>query len=467
MPWDFNYIEYSLFHQNEKLQEVIDDSDFEHELHRYLEIFSEFYARLRSIKRFNLPDENNEYYKRTLYKANEEEKIAMDIFDILKGKKEKDEVEEKHKKRVEYLMSNISKKDSDDGKTFRVNTDDLLTQYYIRLRNDFLEKIEQQKEQNNRLIIINLVSTLELFINQILEFNYLHINKGWEGVGKKTLTYSEILKFNNINNLKQSMVDKIIKDLNYKKFPDVIKEVKNVCFNSNKDHHELFNSRVEVVKDIYLTRNIITHNNGIINANFVEEVFSTDYKVGDEISISEDFLRRSTNSILELGIEIFSRNFYTKKLLRYSTFRDELETKGISIMNDGEFQTSRILFYYMRKFYTNKPIDYEESFMPHFNYWLTFKLSGEIENRYPEIEGYFKKLQKTTTLSPEMILGKTALLDDDETFLVTAIPYLENNSKFRNQIILNTLRWPIFKIIEEKEEFIEFRENLLYNNEEK
>jgi len=130
-------------------------------------------------------------------------------------------------------------------------------------------------------IIIMICSVFEDFIKSLLKVLYLNdpeklIAQDRKARELQTITIEGILKFNDINVLIEDLVNKKIKDIIYNPIDKIIYKVKLFVHDFNLEEESVNN-----IVNLFLIRNIIVHNRGIINKEFIEK-----YR-GDKSSLEE------------------------------------------------------------------------------------------------------------------------------------------------------------------------------------
>lgn len=425
----------------------------------WFEDISDFYSQISSIKRFAIPGDENAN-KKTLYRLDEsltDIKLAVDLI-ITDSEIPHDE---RQNVKLNYYFNSLEKQVEDSGSTLIPTKD--LTSLAIQKLNNFEDQIKREEVQVKNLVIINLVSSIEMIINKILEYNLLYIYKNSSIISKKTITFENLSNFSSIREIQKHLTETFIRDLSYKNFTDLITEVLKICDTEKARKHPLTNKRVETVNELCQRRHMIAHNNGVANTLYFSKT-NPDYideniVLNDKIDNTIEYLDKTCINVLNLGMELIARNFYSKKILDDPDFEDKITSLGLTMMNQGDYEAARILFYYVHKYNVKyKSDNHNHCFNSKFNYWLTFKLEDKLDERQTEVENYQEIIDSSIKDSKMIKLGFSALLEPKESFQKKAIAFL---SEDENQAyIINMIDWPIFKIVEKEDEYVEFLNRL-------
>lgn len=159
---------------------------------------------------------------------------------------------------------------------FKSKYPELLDEFYEKERsNEEVEGLEILKQLDESVddyeieiftfCFINLIARTEAFLNEILR-TIIH----WKGKGLSVAkTEKNILNFSH-----KSFKGKLI----------YLKEEFNLNFPTIQEHS------LKLI-EIYSTRNIILHNNGIVNKTYVKLNSKSKLKIGDKKSINEEYLK--------------------------------------------------------------------------------------------------------------------------------------------------------------------------------
>lgn len=134
----------------------------------------------------------------------------------------------------------------------------------MELFKNLKESISKYETDIYTFCFINLIARTEAFLNDILETLYLWKSDELTDENRK----KSILKFSHLS------------------FKDKMKFLKNK-FNLNFPQIEEHNQKII---ELFSTRNLILHNNGLVNETYLKINESSKLKLGDKRVINEDYL---------------------------------------------------------------------------------------------------------------------------------------------------------------------------------
>lgn len=161
-------------------------------------------------------------------------------------------------------------------------------------------KIPSHTAEINVLAIINAVARTEAYLNDVLECLFIWNRKSL--ISDKTITYKEAIEFENIDELVKSIRQKEILEFSHSSFKDKLKFLNkkfNLTFPEIDDIHS------EII-ELFTTRNIILHNNGIINQTYIQQNKGTKLKFGSKRKIDEKYTRKGIGNLRMVGYSISS-----------------------------------------------------------------------------------------------------------------------------------------------------------------
>jgi len=167
---------------------------------------------------------------------------------------------------------------------------------------DLLKKIMRKTTEDYKLllpflrnqILIFAVASFEFYIKDVVKFIYLkniHILKD----KARNIVYDKLLTFKNLDEVREYVIEKECYSIGYMRY----EELANYFL--RKFQINFSGSRIkkrDMVK-IFLMRNLLIHNKGLVNRTFLDKVKNTKYKLGDPIEINEKILKKSMNLLLK------------------------------------------------------------------------------------------------------------------------------------------------------------------------
>lgn len=161
-------------------------------------------------------------------------------------------------------------------------------------------KIPKHTLEINVLAIINAVARTEAYLNDILECLFLWNRKSL--ISDKTITYKEAIEFENIDELIKSIRQREILEFSHSSFKDKL-EFLNKKFNLT--FPEIEKVQDEII-ELFTTRNIILHNNGIVNQTYIKQNKRTKLKLGSKRVVDEDYTRNGIRNLRTIGYSVAS-----------------------------------------------------------------------------------------------------------------------------------------------------------------
>jgi hypothetical protein len=106
---------------------------------------------------------------------------------------------------------------------------------------------------------------------------------------KKQISYERLFEFGSYEALVESLAGRELNELSYKSMKDQAE------YYRDRFGVALEESGVAVSKLVELraTRNLLVHNNGLVNEIYLDQVPSTTYKSGEDVQVNEDYFRQA------------------------------------------------------------------------------------------------------------------------------------------------------------------------------
>lgn len=147
----------------------------------------------------------------------------------------------------------------------------------------------------SRMAYVNLIATFDAFLTDIFEAVILSRPEILKS--KKQLTYEKILDFTSRTDLILYLAKRELNELSYKSAKDQADYYKErfgiVLTDSGVSMDELVELRT--------TRNVLVHNNGIVNHIFLDQLPTTTYKLGDSVIIDLAYFDSAASSLNKIA----------------------------------------------------------------------------------------------------------------------------------------------------------------------
>ena len=139
------------------------------------------------------------------------------------------------------------------------------------------------------LIIVRMVTHFEVFLNdlteEIIKSDYgENIIKEEIGKKKKKFQYNKVYKYNDINELKNEVVEDYLNN----HFSN--KNIKEKMEKIQENYLNISINNIDKIEELIQTRNIIVHNSGKIDEQYIDITGNNDYEVDDKRKINEDYI---------------------------------------------------------------------------------------------------------------------------------------------------------------------------------
>ncbi len=301
--------------------------------------------------------------------------------------------------------------------------------------------LEKQIELMYKSILINLVSTAECFLGDILK-KYFSTYKG-EIVGKliskqdKIYTITELEEFESIEEAKEYIIDKKIGSLFRGSFEDWIVFL--------KDKMSLSMGYMDADKDtmveIFQRRNLFIHNNGIINRIYISKVknkYRYSDNIGEKIVLKKDYISNAIfllqKNLILIAFELWKKREHEDK--KRSRFFQELSFK---YLEQGKWE----LLESATNFVVRDTIAPDTILkVAQINLWLSEKRLGKLNKCVVEKTDF-------STSKIEYRICQKALLDKNDEAI-----HLIKRALDTNQIDMKTIyEWPVLSELRDTKEF--------------
>lgn len=313
-------------------------------------------------------------------------------------------------------------------------TPDLIRFITSRIENAELEttsmRVKREFELNS--ITINLCIMLEKFVSKLLKD--LYSDELPPSFQNKTLTYEDIMRINDINQVKELVIEKQIDELFRKNFDDWFKETSKLL-NLDK-HHKHWSDTTIRVSELFQRRNLIVHTDGIVNTQYLSNVKNSNFLSGDRIEIDTEYLIGRLEDLEFLAWFIFDGYLARKEKELEASF----EILNIKLLKRIHISSAAIPLLY--EYYCNKNFDNpENNIISQINCLLYHKLNGELEILNKKIKEFH-----VSHLKEQYILAKDILNSSPNV-----LSQIENHFKsLKLEDVFGQSDWPIYDAVEDK-----------------
>jgi hypothetical protein len=155
-----------------------------------------------------------------------------------------------------------------------------------------------------RMLFVYLVALFDAFLADIFS-EIVRARPHILRTSKKQITYDKLLEFNSFDALVNFIVSREMNELSYKPILDQVK------YYRERFGVGIEESGIEVSELIELkaTRNLLMHNNGVVNHIYMELVPDGAYKLGEEVKVDVSYFDKALKSLETVA------DFITEKLI--------------------------------------------------------------------------------------------------------------------------------------------------------
>ena len=174
--------------------------------------------------------------------------------------------------------------------------------------NRLFQKQEEYDALTNYLpnnLIVSVASSYDIYLSVLLQKTI--IDKNMFGLIKKELSLNDVLKYSCKEDLASDCVEEKISELMRKSHKEQVEWVEKSF------KIDIINSFLEwkTVFEFFQVRNIIVHNDGVVNQIFIEELKKTGisagkYKLGEKIIFNPEEISKQIRCIIDFSAYLFS-----------------------------------------------------------------------------------------------------------------------------------------------------------------
>jgi hypothetical protein len=149
-----------------------------------------------------------------------------------------------------------------------------------------------------RMAFIYLVALFDAFLADV--FQLVLVARPQALRSKKQLTYEKILEFSSHEDLVRYLVQRELHELAYQSIRD------QFSYYESRFNVSLAKSGVpiEVLTEIRAARNVLVHNNGIVNHIYLELVHEAKYNLNDQLVISLEYWKQAEESLKTVAAHV-------------------------------------------------------------------------------------------------------------------------------------------------------------------
>ncbi len=395
-----------------------------------------YVAQEHSVERYVI--ENIKKYKYS---------IILDKFFLSQTSSDKElSLSQKEKEIIEEMLDDYTIVFNDENNSVRVNyklkdsfsIDDSYILDPANSIDDYLSLIQQPRILSESVLMMLLVM-YEDAISSI--YKYLIDRYPQAFLSDKSITYSELLNMNsNIEEIKQRFIEKEIDGIMREPISnwyDTFRKKQKASFLFAEDIFEKF-------KEIYYRRNIIVHNQGIVNETYLSNIKNVNVKAGERLEVNGCYLEKAfsiTNLILVdtfFGLRKVSKD--KEKLSNW------ISNYGYKCLVEKKWEQAKYIFQVLLQDEKQKHID---RFIAQINCWIAVKNIDGVSAIQEEVS-----LLDVSAMQLQFSVAKEALLNNHKMVSDLLDRCLESGEIPAYYI----QTWPLLNEFRASDEYKDFKE---------
>jgi len=143
-----------------------------------------------------------------------------------------------------------------------------------------------------RMSFVYLVALFDAFLADVFS-KVVRIRPGILKSSKKQIFYDRLLEFGSFEALVEFIASRELNELSYKSIkdqPDYYRDRFGVAIEES-------GVTVSELIELRATRNLLVHNNGLVNHIYLEQVPSSMYKAGDDVQVDTNYFGQAVKSL--------------------------------------------------------------------------------------------------------------------------------------------------------------------------
>lgn len=366
--------------------------------------------------------------------------VNVDEVDFMDKLPDDIEISEENASRVSSLLKQLI---TEMGNQLEISEDGK-TASYRHISKDIKEQFIRIEAENKRLELLYsgslmlLVTYFENLVSKIIKED-LKLHPKRMSLENKEVPYYILEKANDIADVKNMLIDEEVTSLMYK----ALKDWMHYFCNKVKLKLNYMISIQSELSEIIARRNLIVHNEGVVNSiylNIVGQKQSENVKKGEILDVDREYLDNAIDIIELAGVSLAIESWVKE----YGNNDDEIGKITDFIYGEylifEKWEEAKILYEICLD--SGKLKD-ATRLLCQINKWQCFKWQGRFDQVVEEIEDL-----DISAASPKFKLGVLALLDKYEEFF----DYFDRQDEIGETALHE---WPLFKNIRECETYID------------
>ena len=343
---------------------------------------------------------------------------------------------------VDFLKEkNITQEKDEKGTSYQIKMDDLTKFSKLKKRVDSVNLSQRIIPES---FFVSLISHFDSFIADLIRALFL-IKPDVLNSSEKKLTFSELLKFKDLESAREYIIEKEIES--------VMRESHTAQFDwlENKFNIKLRVNLPSWPKFIEITerRNLYVHCNGLISSQYLtvcaqnEVILGKELKVGQRLVLNQEYFENAYHVLFEIGVKL--ANVLWRKLIPEEIENADIHLNEIcyDLISVGDYELSATLLEFATSILKKHSENVRKTFI--INLAQAYKWMGN-NSKTKEILG----IEDWSACNNNFKLVKSVLLDDfDEVFEIMDIVGKDEFMRIAYK------EWPLFKELRKNQRFID------------
>ncbi len=267
-----------------------------------------------------------------------------------------------------------------------------------RAREEFISLMQQPVILSESVLMMLLIK-YEDSISRV--FRYLIGKYPQAFLSDKSITYSELLNLNsNISEIKEMFIAKEIDSIMREPISDWYESLEK----RQKAHFLFADHLFEKFKEVYYRRNLVVHNQGVVNETYLRNVKGSTLKIGDNVDVDQDYLE---NAFALTRLMLIDTYFGLRKVADDAAeITAWISSYGYNCLVEKKWSQAKYIFSVLLQDDKMQSID---QLIAKVNYWIAVKNLNGIDAIQQEVKNL-----DTSAMQLQFSVAKAALLDEND-----------------------------------------------------
>jgi hypothetical protein len=302
--------------------------------------------------------------------------------------------------------------------------------------------------------LISLISSVECHFSNIFHYHYSKDPEAFPLKSDRRFSYSELKTFQSVQDAAQMIIEDHVEGIIRSSLKDWIKKLREEI----KIKAEYLDDNVlNDLSEFFLRRNLVVHNNGIVNSIYLNKAashFTKNLKKGQRIFVGKKYLENAI-TILEINFILMATEVWIKNERKDKNFSSDLfrllgEKIAFRHLETSRYSIAENIYKFL-SFNCIGIFDESSSLVAKINYWQSVKW----QDRFEEVRNDVEKADFSAKDS-RFIIAKYVLLDRYQDAL-KLIPVVLKSG----QLTLDDIKsWPLFQGLRKDKQCIQLVKKL-------